>query len=183
MTDHHSVDEVGVRLVLLALPHAGVLAAVARVAVGVPCAGFALVLSGILFVYHLQNRHAEQVLNVEKRERREAENLWYWSSIQAAFAGDETGRYHESFHILQNSPPHLRDLLGIGIDGDGLGAVTGELDGVEPLRHAELDGTSAVADVAAEAQLRVGRDVRSVRDVGDHGPSLPVEAGRFGNPQ
>ena len=53
---------------------------------------------------------------------------------------------------------HLGETGGVGIDGDRLRAVAGERDGVAPRRHAELDGSGAVADVAAQAEFGVTGD-------------------------
>jgi WD40 repeat protein/serine/threonine protein kinase len=71
--------------------------------------GTALVLGGILFFQHLRNRHADEILNVEKREREQAEVLGYWSIIQAAFGAYETSQHHDAYDMLQQAPTHLRD--------------------------------------------------------------------------
>ena len=66
----------------------------------------------------------------------------------------------------------LGDAIGVGVEGDRLGARLGQGDGVAG--DAELDDPPAAADVAEQVQLVVARHVGAVGHV--HGASVPPSA-------
>ena len=63
----------------------------------------------------------------------------------------------------------VADAVRVGIDGDRLGAESGEGDGVAVVADAELDDPAPRRDVADEPELVVAGDVVSVCHVVGHG--------------